>query len=141
MRYSKQRNLILNILSSTDTHPTAEWIYGRAREEMPGIGVATVYRNLNALAEAGEIQTIIAPDNIRHFDYRTDDHWHLACQKCGRVRDLTPVSEEQVKEVRRMICDTFDVKDQNVRFGRTLLQGICNDCLRKEQAPDTSAVE
>ncbi|MGN0709492.1 MAG: transcriptional repressor, partial [Anaerovoracaceae bacterium] len=47
MKYSKQKQLIYDIVKSTDTHPTADWIYNKAREKMPNIGVATVYRNLS----------------------------------------------------------------------------------------------
>ncbi len=58
MRYSKQRSLILDIVRSNPVDPTAEWVYEQARKEMPSIGIATVYRNLNALTEMGAIGKI-----------------------------------------------------------------------------------
>ena len=58
MNYSKQRELILAIVKNTKVHPTAEWVYQEAKKEMPSIGIATVYRNLNALAERGEFKRI-----------------------------------------------------------------------------------
>lgn len=61
MKYSRQRNLIFDIVRNTDVHPTPEWVYEQARQVMPSIGVATVYRNLNALAQAGQLKRIVSP--------------------------------------------------------------------------------
>lgn len=136
MRYSKQRTLILDILRGTDIHPTAQWIYEQAKREMPTIGIATVYRNLNALAENGMIQKITSPGSIEHYDWDVSDHWHMECLECGRIIDLQADSE-QLNELHRLITSTFGVRDQNVRIGKTLLQGTCNSCLsRKSAKPD-----
>ena len=55
IRMTEQRKLILNILRSTKSHPTADWIYQEARKEIPNISLGTVYRNLKILVQAGEI--------------------------------------------------------------------------------------
>ena len=47
--YSKQREVILNVLHSTNTHPTVNWIYSEARKTLPNISLGTVYRNLTEL--------------------------------------------------------------------------------------------
>jgi len=44
--YSKRREVIMEVLSSTTTHPTVNWIYERARQKIPNISLGTVYRNL-----------------------------------------------------------------------------------------------
>lgn len=43
---SKKRDAILSCLCSTDTHPSAEWIYHRLKPQIPDLSLATVYRNL-----------------------------------------------------------------------------------------------
>ena len=129
MRKTSQRQLILAVLQETDTHPTAEWVYEEARKVMPGIGIATVYRNLKALADAGEVQRITSSGNVERFDGRLDEHWHLQCECCGKIRDLDPVEGKGIREIQDLICSTFGVKDRNVKIRRTILQGICNDCL------------
>lgn len=131
MRYSKQRSLIMDVLRSTKTHLTAQWVYEQAKREMPSIGIATVYRNLNALAENGEIQKIISPGNVEHYDADTSDHWHMECMECGRIIDLK-AEPEQFEELHKMIVKTFGIQDENVRIGKTLLQGTCNACLSKK---------
>ena len=47
--YSRQREAILEVLRSTDTHPTANWIYTEVKKTIPNISLGTVYRNLKCL--------------------------------------------------------------------------------------------
>lgn len=56
LKYSKQRESIKNFLVTRYDHPTAETVYLNIRKEFPNISLGTVYRNLNLLAEIGEIQ-------------------------------------------------------------------------------------
>ena len=56
MRYSKQRELVLQKVEQLCDHPTAEEIYDEAVKECPGLSLGTVYRNLNSLVDAGRGQ-------------------------------------------------------------------------------------
>ena len=85
--YSRQREAIINVLRSTDTHPTAGWIYEKVREEIPNISLGTVYRNLSALSEAGEILSINVGDGYEHFDGDISPHLHLYCRECEKIFD------------------------------------------------------
>lgn len=51
MRYSKQRELILNAVLNNKVHPTADFVYNFLKEDNPELSLGTVYRNLNFLAE------------------------------------------------------------------------------------------
>ena len=53
MRYSKQRELVMQTVQNLCDHPTAEEIYDAAVKECPGLSLGTVYRNLNSLVDAG----------------------------------------------------------------------------------------
>ena len=55
---TKQRTLILDIVKNTNDHLSADEIYILARKQMPGIALATVYNNLNALYNSGKIGKI-----------------------------------------------------------------------------------
>lgn len=85
--YSKQREAILNVLRSTDTHPTANWIYEKVREIIPNISLGTVYRNLSGLTADGEILQIDVGDGFDHFDGDISPHLHLYCRECGKIFD------------------------------------------------------
>ena len=47
LKYSRQREAVLVYLRSTKSHPTAEQVYQKIREEFPKISLGTVYRYLN----------------------------------------------------------------------------------------------
>ncbi len=99
--YSRQREAILNVLRSTDTHPTANWIYEHVREVIPNISLGTVYRNLSALSAAGEILSINVGDGFEHFDGDIRPHAHLHCKCCDCITDARldsdPLTEIAVK--------------------------------------------
>ncbi|MBQ9764767.1 MAG: transcriptional repressor [Lachnospiraceae bacterium] len=88
LKYSRQRESIVNFLATRKDHPTADVIYEHIRMEQPNISLGTVYRNLALLADLGAIQKLsygIGPD---HFDGNAMPHYHFVCTECGAVSDL-----------------------------------------------------
>ena len=67
MKYSRQRELILKTLKENCIHPTAEQLYELIRREEPTVSLATVYRNLNLLAENGMVKKIEGLDGTAHL--------------------------------------------------------------------------
>ena len=106
IRYSRQRELIREILMSTKSHPTAEWIYEKAREQDPTLSLGTVYRNLKFLCEQGEAIALETADKCIHFDGNINNHRHFICNECGRVYDL---SESEVEKP----CELTNAKKNN----------------------------
>ena len=100
--YSRQREAIINVLRSTNTHPTAAWIYEHVREQIPNISLGTVYRNLAALSQSGDILSIHVGDGQEHYDGDNKVHLHLHCKSCGVIKDLSlsydPLSDLAEKE-------------------------------------------
>ena len=82
MNYSRQREIILETLKKNVVHPTAEYLYGILQEKAPNISLATLYRNLNQLAENGIIKKIDGLEAPSHFDHNTHEHFHFICDKC-----------------------------------------------------------
>ena len=68
------------------------------RTKIPNISLGTVYRNLNLLADTGEILRLQVGDKTDHFDYDTSPHHHFVCKKCGAVMDLAMPSIDSVME-------------------------------------------
>ncbi len=87
-RYTRQRQAVYAYLHSVDTHPTAEQVYCAVRRELPNISLATVYKALDALVDAGLAARLVSDDGIAHYDGRSDAHYHLRCLETGEVRDL-----------------------------------------------------
>lgn len=88
LRMTRQRRVILEELQRTTSHPTALEVYNEVRGKLPNISLATVYRNLVSLAEAGQIIKLASNGKEWRYDGNTDQHHHFVCQSCGRVSDL-----------------------------------------------------
>ena len=87
-RYSKQREVVYNVLCDTKTHPTVDWVHEEAKKVLPEIGIATVYRNLRELVKHGMAKVVLTLDNKEHFDADMTQHPHFICKSCGCVLDV-----------------------------------------------------
>lgn len=122
MNYSKQRELVLQTVLENPIHPTADDVYELVRRQNPKISLGTVYRNLNFLSEMGMLRKISMPVGSDRFDGRLDEHYHMACTRCGRVFD---VECGALRELDRQILERhgFRVQDRHL-----LLTGLCREC-------------
>ena len=126
MNYSKQREIILNILKENVVHPTAEYLYAKIQEKDPKISLATLYRNLNQLTENGIIKKIDGLETSSHYDHNTHEHYHFICTKCRRVFDID--AEVAPELIRRTEEKTdFLIENHDIVFS-----GICKDCRQSE---------
>ncbi len=121
--YSRQREEILNVLRSTDTHPTAKEIYERVQQTIPNISLGTVYRNLSELSMSGDILSIRVGEGYDHFDGDISPHMHLNCRNCGSITDLH-INEELLSKI---ISETDFTPDTSV----LVVYGICSKCKTK----------
>ncbi len=127
LKYSKQRESIKNFLVIRYDHPTAETVYLNIRREFPNISLGTVYRNLNLLAEIGEIQKLspgIGPDR---FDGNPAPHYHFICRHCGCVMDLTVSGLDHIN-----ILAGQDF-DGEIEGHITYFYGACPSCKASEK--------
>jgi Fur family transcriptional regulator, peroxide stress response regulator len=122
MKKSKQRAAIIRILSSTSSHPSAEWIFEQVKKEIPDIGLATVYRNLRLLRESGEIIEMHPSHLTAHYDACIRDHYHFFCERCGKVIDLNEPVDISLES--RITAKTgLKINHHNLVFS-----GLCLDC-------------
>ena len=98
--FSRQREEIIRVIRSTDTHPTAAWVYSKVKEAIPNISLGTVYRNLAALSVSGEILSLSVGDGFEHFDGNAAPHAHLHCRSCGKIFDA-PVHGDPLADIAR----------------------------------------
>ena len=119
--YSKRREVILDVLKSTTTHPTVNWIYEKAREQLPNISLGTVYRNLTELAKEGIIAEVPVGDGYQHFDANAADHIHFHCATCGSISDC-PTPDNSLKDY---IEKTLDC---TVTTEKRVFEGKCSAC-------------
>lgn len=126
MNYSKQREIILDTLSKNAIHPTAEALLEFLKRDDSNVGMTTLYRNLNQLADAGLIKKIDGLEPSAHFDHNTFEHYHFICEKCKKVYDIpSSVAPDLVKNTTE--ATGFDITSHDIVF-----HGICRECKRKD---------
>jgi len=110
-------------------HPTAEELYGELRTKGEPISLATVYRTLRSLEQEEAAQALHGPGADR-FDARTDPHYHITCDACGRTVDLEMAYQSTVDAAARNA-------GAQVRRHLLLFCGRCPDCAQAERSePD-----
>lgn len=125
IRLTTQRQIILEELSKVKTHPTASELYDMVRKRLPRIGLGTVYRNLELMAESGMILKIEVGGTQKRFDATTDEHYHIRCSSCGKVDDIdVPVVKELVAQA--TANSAYHIHGHHVEF-----TGICAECQKK----------
>ncbi len=131
-RNTVQRTLVLKAVRKLRCHPTADEVYEEVTHEHPAISRGTVYRNLNQLAESGEISTLEIPGCANHYDHRRDEHYHARCLQCGRIidvdMDFIPSLGKNIKCTHGFEFSGYDL----------VFKGICAECKAKaaERAKD-----
>ena len=125
MRFSHQRELIKEILYSTNSHPSAEWVYNKVKKVMPAISLGTVYRNLKKLEEVGSIKTIY-DGPIARYDWNKKPHHHLKCRVCEKFIDVELPDIKVKKSVKQIF--NFDVEYIDMIF-----TGVCDKHYNKKQ--------
>jgi Fur family ferric uptake transcriptional regulator len=134
-RMTQQRKVILEaVRQDLDRHMTADEIYEAVRRTLPRISLGTVYRNLEILAELGEIQKLELSGSIKRFDGNPKKHYHIRCLNCGRV-DNAPVAPLQQIEDKLYGATVFTIFGHRLEF-----EGLCPRC-SQEAAADFSPIE
>ncbi len=122
---TSQRRVIMEELRKLKCHPTADELYCIVKQRLPKISLATVYRNLGLLADAGEIKRIELAGRQNRYDGDTSIHYHLRCKKCGAVEDLRMDDPASLNSgLTKMLSGR--ISDVKVEF-----DGYCIDCYRE----------
>ena len=89
LRITRQRLLVLEALAGEPHDATAQQIHERLRGAGERVGLATVYRTLGSLHEAGAIDALAHRRGETCFRLCGDEHHHhLLCSECHRVIEL-----------------------------------------------------
>lgn len=88
-RNTLQRDVVLEaVYALGGTHPTSSDVLAEAKKRHSGISRATVYRNLDVLAEDGKILRIEMTQGPTRYDHTLTPHSHAVCRICGKVVDV-----------------------------------------------------
>jgi len=131
IRLTRQRRAILQVMDSAEQHLDVDQILARAQKLDSDVHLVTVYRTIDLLKKEGLIDELdlLHLRGDRHY-YETHgprDHIHVACLRCGKVREFESRLYDQLKEQIARDCEI------RVSVSRTEVGGICNDCIAKER--------
>ncbi len=88
-RHTRQREEILRVLEQAKGPLAVQEVLERAQSQVPGLGIATVYRNLKLLQEADQIKPVMLPSGETRFERSSlGHHHHFQCSSCQVVIDL-----------------------------------------------------
>jgi Fur family ferric uptake transcriptional regulator len=99
-RNTRQRAAVLDLLAGTDEFRSAQQLHAELRARGSGIGLTTVYRTLQLLAEAGELDQMRMDDGEQRYRRcsRSQHHHHLVCRGCGRTVEVEGPAVERWAE-------------------------------------------
>ena len=122
MRMTSQREIILKELQESCQHLTADELYERVKKFMPRISLATVYRNLETLSEAGIIGKLEISGRQKRFDSDVHPHDHIYCLECHRV--------DNIEFDRNLVNPAAVASNKGYRITgyRVEFKGICSSC-------------
>lgn len=127
MRLTTQRQIILEELAKVTSHPTANEVYDMVRRRLPRIGLGTVYRNLELMAESGLILKLEVGGTQKRFDATVSPHYHIRCLECGKVDDIEIPVQLHINDIAADACD-YEILGHHIEFS-----GICDDCSMKRK--------
>lgn len=121
-KITPQRRLVLEVIMKSDRHLTAEEVAEQVREIQPSVSVATIYRNINLLADLGLLSRLdIHAGPSRYEVFQGHDH-HMVCLQCGTAIKLgiCPMEEEILQAAQAV---GFSVGSHHFE-----ITGICKEC-------------
>ena len=127
-RQTIQCSLILDAINRIGGHSTADEIYDNLKDDYPSLGRATVYRNLNKLAEEGQIRRVCVPGGADCFEKMCSRHYHVKCMECGEIPDVDMGYLEGLEDRIRNIAGD-EILSHDIVFS-----GICPKCRKKNHS-------
>lgn len=120
-RNTRQRTAIREALSQSGRPLLPQEVLQAAQAWAPGLSLATVYRNLNALVEEGELTAVSLPGESPRFELAAQrHHHHFKCEGCARVLDVHACPGD----LSHLLPPGFEVHRHDLT-----LYGLCDQCL------------
>ena len=134
-RLTFKREAIINVLSGTDEHPSAEDIYMKVHTIYSSIGLTTIYRTLDILKQMGIVSKFEFGQGKARYELSDEfgnkkHHHHLICKSCGKIIDYFDFIDDEkefIKKTEKGLKENynFEITEHLIRF-----YGVCSECKR-----------
>jgi len=119
-----QRQVVYEVMSAMEGHPSPEDIFDRVREQIPSISQATVYKNIHTFVECGIFTEVSPHYGPLRVETNSTPHYHLICRLCRKIEDLAPEALGQIAHKPKMM-GSFLAERIAVE-----VMGVCKQCQR-----------
>ena len=136
-RLTVPREAVLDVLTKTSKHLSAEDIYMEVHKVYPGVGLTSIYRTLELLAGMGLVFKFDFGDGRARYELSQGPgsmkhHHHLVCTGCGRVIDYADFIDEEKEFLSRAEKGLSKKHNFNIRGHIIQFHGLCDRCKKQE---------
>jgi Fur family transcriptional regulator, peroxide stress response regulator len=125
-RITPQRIAVLKVLAASADHPSVEQIYATVRRDFPTTSIASVYKTIELLKEAGEVLELEFSGSGNRYDgNKPYPHPHLVCVNCGKILD------PEVGLARNLVQEVARSSGYQIVSHRLDFYGLCPDCQKR----------
>ncbi len=130
-KLTSQRRAVLNAVVNSNEHLTPADVHERVKQEMPKIGLVTVYRTLDVLSEMGLICRVHRGGRSRSYTLApVGHHHHMICTECGAVTDFMNCDLSELEN--KLSRETgFEIEGHLLEFS-----GRCLNCQEANREGD-----
>jgi Fur family transcriptional regulator, ferric uptake regulator len=133
LKQTQQRKVIVEYFLRINAHVDAEVLHRRVRDEGHDIGLATIYRTLNLLTDAGLVEERSFQDGRSVFEVASPNshHDHLVCTDCGTIIEF---ENDEIERLQKSIALQYGMELKTHRldlFGVCIDRSKCRDRRRK----------
>ena len=119
-RNTGQREAIRKTFLEAARPLSVQEIFSLTQKEVPGMGIATIYRNLKILVKNNWLTPVELPGETNRYEVSgLDHHHHFSCNGCNRIFDVSACPDN----IESLVPDGFFLDNHEV-----ILYGQCEDC-------------
>lgn len=125
---TRQRIAVAEVLLASDDHPSVEGLRHRMVSRGEHVGMATLYRTVDALVKSGLVLEHDFGEGFKRYEPARErsEHAHLVCRRCGGVVEF---SNERLERMFRMTADEHHFHYERHRVE---IHGICSECRARD---------
>lgn len=128
LKFTIQREVILETLYNSDEHLTPEALHHLIQEKYPDLktGIATVYRTLSLLEDSNVVTSLSFGAQGKKYELGAKEHHdHFICTNCGKIIEFV---DEEIEKRQHSIAQTlnFKMEDHSMQ-----IYGVCSECQEK----------
>jgi len=128
LKFTIQREVILEMLYNSDEHLTPEALHRLIQEKYPDLntGIATIYRTLSLLEDSAMVTSLSFGAQGKKYELGAKDHHdHIICTECGTISEFV---DEEIELKQKKIAESlgFLMQEHSMQ-----IYGICQKCQNK----------